>query len=265
MIVFLSAYMNLVHKSFSKKAASYQLRINKAESQLSELKVKYPPVEKEREKIESLKAECDRLSNEITEAEKNLPSRKDTSELIGEFARLATESKLVSISQKIVSKEGYNRIYVEVKLNANYSSTVAYINQIESLSPSLNVEEVEIGEPNAKAGGPASPAGPSVRLLVSSLLGETSAGEMFKARETVNALLVKRDILVSRVKPETALSEKEFKLEGITYNSESPTAIINGDVFRVDSEVKGYKIKKILPDSVVLTDGVQDHFLKMSR
>ena len=59
------------------------------------------------------------------------------------------------------------------------------------------------------------------------------------------------------------MQDSKFALEGITFNERNPSAIINGDVYVAGSELAGYKVKKILADSVVLSDGVEDHLLSL--
>jgi hypothetical protein len=59
------------------------------------------------------------------------------------------------------------------------------------------------------------------------------------------------------------MDDDKFTLEGITFDPQNPTAIINGDVFRTDSEVGGFTVKKILSNSVILSDGVKDHLLSL--
>ena len=262
LVVVFSVYMKVVHEPFAKKVQASKTNIKKAESQLAELKVKYPPIEIQREKIKSLSQECERLTDQISGIEKVLPAAKETSQLIGEFTRLAKDIKLIAIRQKIAGEGGYSRIFIEVKLNASYPNAINYIGKIESISPFIRVDEVDINESSGKS---VEEGGAPVRLVFSSLLGESTIFEVLRANDQMENLQVKRDILVSSAKPVTALSEKEFKLEGITWDSAAPTAIMNGDVIRVDSDVKGYKVKKILEDSVVLTNDIEDFVVKMNR
>ena len=261
-VILFSVYAKLIHEPFAKKAQSSKMRIKKAESQLAELKVKYPPADIQREKIKSLSVECEHLTDQVSRVEKKLPSGKETSQLIGEFTRLAKEAKLISIRQKTAPENGYNRIYIEVKLNSSYPNAINYVGRVESISPFIRVEEVEINESTGKT---IDEGGAPVRIVFSSLLGESSIFEVLKANDEAGNVTVKRDILISSAKPVQSLNEKEFKLEGITFNASTPTAIMNGDVVRVDSDVKGYKVKKILEDSIVLTNDIEDFVIKMNR
>ena len=261
-VVVFSLYFKIIHEPFAKQVQSSKIKIKRAESQLNELKIKYPPVSIQQQKIKSLSLECDRLAEEISLIEKKLPSGRETSQLIGEFTRLAREAKLMSIRQKTAADGGYNRIYIEVKLNTSYPNAINYIGKVESISPFIRVEEVDINESTGKT---IEEGGSPVRIVFSSLLGDSSIFEVLKASDQMEIPAVKRDILVSTAKPLVTLSEKEFKLEGVTYDETSPTAIVNGDVVRIDSEIKGYKVKKINESSIVLTNDIQDFVIKLNR
>lgn len=259
--VVFAVYFKLIQQPFAKEINYYKNKIKKAEKQFQELSGKYPTVESQQKRIDELNADCDRLLKQITEIEKQLPSKQETSQLIGEFTRLAQEAKLISIRQKTASKDGYNRIFVEIRLNAPYAAAIHYISRIESISPYIKIEEVAIDESKGKR---SEEGGPPVRVVVSWILGDTSVEQVLKAKEIDKTLPVGRDILVSKSKPVVELDKSDIKLEGITFNPDNPTVIINGEVFRTGSEVKGMKIKEIKRDGVVLNDGVDDHFVKVA-
>lgn len=257
----LGAYAKIVHEPFSKKVAFYQGRMSKARLQLEDLQSKMPALGPRKEKISALRTECDRLVEKMRDVEKKLPSKNDTSKLIGEFTRLAKQAKLLSIRQKVVTKDGYDRLFIEVKLNAAYAAAINYVAQLESITPFLHVEEMDINEAQGKS---VEEGGAPVRIVVSTFLGDVAGDRTLKADDAAS-VQTKRDILVSKAGPTATLSEKDFKLEGITYNEESPTAIINGEVYKINSEIKGLKVKQILPSGVVLTDGVQEHILSLNK
>ena len=259
MLVF-GAYMRMIHMVFSKSKEAQLTRIKKYNTQIKELNSKLPALDEQKARIDSLNKDCERMTEEVNKIEMKMPLRKDTSQLIGEFTRLANRAKLISIRQKVATQEGYNRILIEVTLNASYPEAIYYISRIESISPFLRVEEVDINDSKGKS---AEEGGAPVRLVVSSLLGDTAPDNVLKASEE-ELKPVKRDILISKTKPVEKLNEKDFKLEGITYNSIMPTAILNGEVFRVGAEIKGLKVKQILPDQVVLTDGSHDHVMNLN-
>ena len=63
----------------------------------------------------------------------------------------------------------------------------------------------------------------------------------------------------------TKAGKIEFKLDGITFRAQSPTAIINGDVVKIGSQIQGLTVKEIRPDSVVLIEGKEERVLSLQR
>ena len=145
-----------------------------------------------------------------------------------------------------------------MKFYSAYQDAVKYLASLESLSPFLKVEEMEILEPKGKS---VELGGSPVRLLVSCLLSDNPEGGALKA--TSPSVSVKRDILSSTSRPLQMLQESKFDLEGITFDPKNPTAIINGDVYAVGSDLEGYTVKEIRRDSVVLFDGINDHLIDL--
>ncbi len=260
-VVLFGVYWRLVHEPATKQIASYKTQIRKAQTQLKDLATKEPQDKEVAGKIRILEEEDKKMSDEIETLEKKIPSRFNVVQLVGEFTRLAKEIKLESVKQRIAKEQGYSRIFLEVKFYSTYLNAIQYIASIESISPFLRVEEMEILEPKGKT---LELGGSPVRLLVSCLLSDNPEGGVIKA-SPVSRVSGSRDILASTARPAEALNESKFSLEGITYDPKNPSAIINGDVFQVNSEVGGYKVKKILSDSVILSDGIEDHILSLKN
>jgi Tfp pilus assembly protein PilO len=258
-----SAFTRFVSAPIAKQIASYQAQINKSASQLKELSGNQKPVQDLEGRIEALRSENKELEAKAKEMEKSLPSRGNVSQLIAEFTRLAQNVKLESVKQTIAKEEGFARLFLEVKFNATYAEAIKYVSAVESISPFLRIDEMEISEPKGKA---AELGGTPMRVVVSCLLGEGEEGEqVLKATTPAEGAPMTRDILASRAKPASELRDTEYRIEGITYDPKNSTAIINGDVYQVGSEIGDYKVKTILQDGVVLTDGVEDHLLKVKR
>jgi len=246
-------YFQIIYKPLSSKITRFKFQINKSRARLNELRVKFPQIEKERQDIHSLDVECDLMLTKISGVEEALPSKKSTSRLLSELTKQAQGLKMISIRQKMDSGDEYSRIFIELKFNAPYENTVNYIKRLESISPFLAIEELDIAEPKGTT------------LVLSSLLGETPTADLFKAETDEGALEVSRDIFVSKSRPVSKVRKAELKLEGITYNFEGSTAIVNGDVLSVGSKVDNLTIKEIRPDEVILSDGVEDHILSIER
>lgn len=254
-------YIQVIHKPLSGKIRKYRFQIEKSESRLGRLRGEFPQVSQERRNINALDAECRRLLEEIAGIGKDLPSKKDASQLLSVLTKQAKDIKLISVRQKLKAGEEYSRIFFELKFNAYYKNTINYISKLESISPFLVIEELSISEPKGKR----KEEGMPTRLLLSTLLGEIPATESIKAKETGEVIEVTRDIFVSKAKPASVVRKVELKLDGITYDPRTPTAIINGEVARIGSEVETFTVKEIRYDMVILTDGIEDHILSIER
>ena len=258
-IVLFGVYWRLIQEPVAKRTASYKTQIKKSQAQLKDLTSKEPQDKEIAQKIASLEEESGGLSEQIGKLEKEIPSRFNMAQLVGEFTRLAKEVKLDSVKQRITKDQGYSRIFLEVKFYSTYLDAIQYVAAVESISPFLRVEEMEILEPKGKT---IELGGSPVRLLVSCLLSDNPEGGVLKAAESSKAA-PGRDILASGSRPSEVLEDSKFTLEGITFDQKNPTAIINGDVFKTNSEVGGFKVKKILSSSVILSDGVRDLMLNL--
>ena len=209
-------------------------------------------------KIKDLEAEEVTLSKAILDLEKKMPSQFNTSQLVGEVTGLAKEVKLESVKQRIVKEQTYSRIILEIRFYSTYLDAIKYVAAIEAISPFLRVDELEILEPVGKT---VELGGAPVKLVVSCLLGDSISEKLEPGK--AGDISLKRDILSSSSKPVEMLGDAKFVLEGITFDSRNPTAIVNGDVYATGSQLGPYKVKKIFSDSVVLTDGVEDHVLSL--
>lgn len=257
--VFFGMYMHFIDKPVSRKVAVYKSQIRSSEMQLKDLQTKIPQDALISSKIEGIGEENVKLAKEIASLEERMPSQFNTSQLVGALTSLAKEVKLESVKQRIVKEQAYSRMFLEVKFYSTYLDAVKYVAAIEAISPFMRVEEMEILEPVGKT---VELGGAPVKLVVSCLLGDSSPTTALGPGPAVHIDLA-RDILASSSKPAEELNDAKFSLEGITFDSKNPTAIVNGDVYQTGSTLGPYKVKRILSDSVVLTDGVEDHTLSL--
>ncbi len=258
---FFGVYMKYVNEPVSKTVAGYKTKMKRSEAQLRDLKTKQPQDTELTIKIEALKEGEKKLSEQLEELESMVPSRFYASQLVGEVSRLAKDVKLESVKQWIAKEQNYSRIFLEAKFYSGYVDAVTYLASIESISPYIRLEEMEMLEP---AGKTMELGGAPVKLVVSCLLSDAASVAALKKVSEPPKLNIKRDILASSSKPTATTENSKFALEGITFNSENSTAIINGDVFRVNSTLGGYKITKILESSVVLSNGAEDRILSLA-
>jgi len=259
--VVFSLYFQLFYKPLARKITRSKFQIKKSRDRLSQLQAKYPQIETQKQNIHSLEKECQSLLAQISEVEKNLPSKRSSSQFLAELTKLAKGVKIVSVRQKTEAGDEYSRIFFELKFNAAYKETINYIRRLESISEFLTIGELDISEIKAKR----SESGIGSRLILSTLLSEVSTAEMIKANQDQEDIEISRDIFISSSRPVSRTRKVELKLQGVTYSLEGSTAIINGDVVRLGSKVGDLKVKEINPDEVILTDGIEDHVLLVER
>lgn len=257
-VIGVSLYINTLYKPLSRKISRNKFQIKKSTSRLSELKANFPEVEKQKENIRNLNIECDDLLNRIVSIEKGIPSRDNISQLLAELNPKAEDLRLVSMRQRIDDGSKYSRLFIELKFNVSYKKIINYIHRVESLSPFIVTEEFDIYESKSKK-----EPGPQARLVLSTLLGDVSSFELFKAKE--EEIDIARDIFLSTAKPVIKKKEITLKLEGITYSSQGSTAIVDGDVIREGSEIGGFKVKEIRRYEIVLTDDIEEHILSVNQ
>ena len=258
--VVISAYFNIIYKPLSRNISRYQFQTKKSQSRLTDLQEKLPQLDKQRQNIHFLSSECQKMLDEISEIENTLPSKRSVSDLLTELVGLGKDLTMGSVRQKVEEGGEYSSIYIELKFNAPYINTINYLKKVESISPFLLIKELDIAEEKTKH----SMGGPTVRLILSSLLGERSTVEMLRAQES-EPLAISRNIFVSKAKPVTRAKKVDLKLEGITFNSKSPTAIVNGEVVRIGTEIDNYTVKDIRFDAVIFTEGPDEYIVNMER
>lgn len=256
----ISAYFNIVYKPLSRSISRYKIQTKKSINRLKGLQEKLPQLDKQRQNIHFLGSECQKMLDEISKIENTLPSKRNVSDLLTEIVQLGSDLEIASVRQKLDEGREYSSIYVEIKFNAPYINTINYLRKIESISPFLVIKELDITEEKTKR----TRGGPEVRLILSSLLGEIATAEMIRAQEA-EPLTISRNIFVSKAKPAVKARKIDLKLEGITYNSKNPTAIIDGKVIRIGSVVDDYTVKDIRSDVVVFSDGLEEYMIGVER
>ena len=260
MAIAISAYFNIIYKPLARSISRYKFQTTKSKNRLGGLQEKLPQLDKQRQNIHFLETQCQKMLDEISDIENTLPSKNNVSDLLTELVQLGTNLKIASVRQKLDEGKEYSSIYIELKFNAPYTNTINYLRKVESISPFLVIKELDIAEEKTKV----TRGGPAARLILSSLLGDMSTADMMRAQE-LEPLAISRNIFVSKAKPVVRAKRVDLKLDGITYNSKSPTAIVDGKVVRIGSVIDDYTVKDIRPDSVVFDDGVDEYIIGVER
>ena len=261
LVVVANLYIQLIYKPTSRRLKAYKVQLQKAGGRLEELESKLPDLTGQRSHIETLSVEFKKVEDQIKEMEEALVSRGHTTQLLGELTNQASSLDIDfdSIRQRIDRHEGYSRFFVELKFNAPYRDIANYVRRLEAISPYLIVEEIDVSEPE-KAGKAI-----AVRLVLSTLLSEAYAPEAFKAPSETPPVEMDREIFVPSKKPVSKARRAELKLMGVSWRGDKSTAIINNEVVRTGEKVDDLEVKQILPESVVLTDGVEDFVISIEH
>lgn len=107
-----------------------------------------------------------------------------------------------------------------------------------------------------------------IALTLATLLGETEAvrPEEIKEPEQVLPLKIERSPFTSKFRPaQEGKKLEEFRLLGIISSGKQPTAVINDEVYKIGDIIGNKKVKQILPDTVILTDGRESTVLTLER
>lgn len=90
-------------------------------------------------------------------------------------------------------------------------------------------------------------------------------GQYFRLEEQTSEMEIQRDPF-NKVESLAASgpAKANFTLMGISWDEESPNAIINDQIVQIGTEINGYKIIGITPDVVTLSDGIRSIELRLS-
>lgn len=235
--------------------------LQKTQDQIQVIKSKFPDIEMERKENAKLREEIESALKEVSTYEANIPSVGSVSQLLGEITRRSDGLNMdfESIRQDLKrEKEGYLRLQLDMKFTSPYSSIVNYLRRLENLSDYLTVQEIGIAQ--TKEGAPQAKTDLQLSMLLVEKGIDLTVG---KEAETPLPLAIQRDPFVSkRMEKKKA---KEFKLSGITWAGKDSTAIINDEVARVGTQIGEWKITQILPDAVMLSDGVDTVSVTLGR
>jgi len=237
------------------------------QNQLGMLKSQLPLAIKTKQEIETTKQNLKVLKLKISDIESRLISGSQEQQLLTEVIKNAQVMGIDLESVKENSKEereGFIRLYIDLKFASNYKKILTYIKGIESISPFVKIEEVSLDQSKNE---PLSTIEVSLRL--STLLSYTSdsQGQFSSAK---NAAADIGDLKRSPFTPKFITEKtkrKNLKVTGITYRSNEvdSTAIINNAIARIGDKIEGLKIERILPNSVIIDNGVEKEILKLER
>jgi len=264
--ILFSFYYNTIYKPQSSALARVKMELANVNNRLVKLKSQIPDIEKEKEILDAGKRNLDFLKAQLSSLELQLPTTGRIPQLLGELVRQAQGYSIdfVSIRPK-TSKERkeYAELIIEMKFTSTYSDFANYLNRLESLSQFLRATDIAMDE--MKDGFRAES---DVVLNLAILLGEAgkTKPEEQKALQFSAPLSIERNPFFSKFRPvQEGAKKEEFRLSGIIATGKQPTAIINDEVYKAGDIIGNKKVKQILPNMVILTDGSESTVLTLGR
>lgn len=238
-----------------------QLRFKKIKfsKKMQEIQESFPNIENQVSKIEKLRNEGNLLVRQIQGVEQKLMSKEDIPRLLGAINTLGAQVNIVSIKQRIEESPELSKLYVEVIFTAPFQQALTYINNIETVLSLLNIEKLDISRNDKNILNEITSV-----MLLSTILEPRAPRKTFNLKEASKEFSVKNDLFFSaQHKIASQTSNIDLKLEGVTYSPKNPIAIINGDVYKLNSTIQGFTVEKILPDKVVLVREGREYILQL--
>jgi len=265
--ILFSFYYNAIYKPQSSALARVKTELTNVNNRLVKLKSQIPDIQKEKEALNAAKRNLDSLKTQLSSLELQLPTTGRIPQLLGELVRQAQGYSIdfVSIRPKTSKeKKEYAELSIEMKFNSTYSDFANYLNRLESLSQFLRA--TDIGMEEMKDGFRAES---DVTLNLTTLLGETGETKPEELKESPQfaaPLSIERNPFLSKFRPaQEGVKKEEFQLSGIIASGRTPTAIINNEVYKVGDIIGNKKVKQILSNMVILTDGRKSTVLTLER
>lgn len=231
--------------------------------QRAALRADLPDLKEERGQLERQEAELEQLRQALQRQEASLPSAGALRVLLSTVSKEAQGLQVAfdSIEQHVQEDAEHPTVTIDAAFKAPYEDIVNYLRRLERMTPFLKVARLEISGPKeeAKVIG-------AVKLQLVMPLTMTRQGDELPPvldPSSVEKIALPRSPFVSRPRPDAAVVRQDIKVTGITWRGAASTAIVNNEVVRIGDQVDHLMVKQILPDKVVLTDGVDSYTIPL--
>lgn len=233
--------------------------------QVAAVKTALPDLDQERQQLQRQTEEIDLFRQELESVESRLTTSAELGILLGELTKQGEGLQVTfdSIKQSLKENPEHPEVGIEVTFMASYEDLVNYLRRVERISPFLRIARLEVAEPKE---GPKTFGKTSLMLVtplrLSHEMGILSQLPQIPLQEKVT---LPRSPFTSRKRPADETKRQALKVSGITWRGESSTAIINNEVVRRGDKIDHLTVKQILPDMVILTDGVESQAITLER
>lgn len=263
-------YFALFFKPNLNKVANLKKQSQQAKERLESLIAQFPDPEEARKQLRENYANLEEVKSQAKEVEAKLLGISSVPKLIKELINSSQGKKIdfLSVKQQVQDEEnGYSRLDVELEFDSRYEDMLVYLASIERISPFVKIEKIEVAQSQAD---PANLVTTSLKMTAiispdSQLQGQLSEGA--SAAGDARKIDLKRSPLTPAIIIGKAKKKKELKISGITFKKggAGSSAIINDSMVKEGDEVAGWKIEKIMADSVTITDGTESENLTVER
>lgn len=262
-------YFSIFLKPNINKISDLKKQNRQARKQLDSLVAQFPDPQKAEEQLKDFNKEIIEIKTRTKEIESKLLGVQSAPQLLKELIKDAQGKKIDFQSVKQViepDKSGFSKLSIELEFDSTYKDMLIYLATIEGISSLVKVEGIELAQAKSD---PANLV--SVSLKLSALLSSVSqeqTGLSLSEKQEPRAIELKRSPLMPSIKMSKAGKKlKGIKLTGITYRKTAggSSAIINDTVVKVGDEIEGYKVADISPESVIITDGMDNENLAIER
>lgn len=262
-----SFYFTLFLKPAWDDISRLKKQLQDNQNQLGLLKSQIPAFSKAKQETEKIKQNIKTLGLKVSDVESKLIGPSQEQQLLTEVIKNAQSLgvDLESVNESIKEeREGFARLYIDLKFSSNYKKVIAYTRIIESISPFVKLEGMSLSQSKNE---PVSTVEASLRISALLSYASNNRGQLSPPAKAAGADIegINRSPFTPRFIADK--TRKKLKVTGITYRGDATgsTAIINGTIARVGDQVEGAKVERILSDSVTIDNGVEKEILKLER
>lgn len=268
--VLFSFYFGVFFKPNLDKTSNLKKQNQEAKKRLESLIAQFPDSEETKKQLREYYDNLEGIKSRTKEIEGQLLGISGVPKLVKELIMNAQGKKIdfQLVKQKIEeAKDGYSRLDVELEFDSKYEDMLGYLATIERLSPFVKIDGIDVMQSKSD---PANLVTTSLNLAaIISPVSQAAPGELSAGGSQAEAkkIELKRSPLTPSIKIGKAKKEKGIKLNGITFrkNGNGSSAIIDNTVVKEGDEVEGFRVEKILPDSVTISDGSESDTLTVER
>ena len=252
--ILFSFYFRVMFQPQMRELRDFRLEIEGIENQITQLEIQIPNLPELRSDFHKAEKDLESLKDDLSKVDARLPSQGRIPNLLGELVKKASAGgvEFVSIKPKKSENKGdYQKLILDIKINAIYEDFVNYLNRLESITNLFKTIQVDIREIDDEG-----LRGKLDITLVLAILFKKTDGDDISLegkKGNVPVFNLSRNPFSSNCKVET-VEKIDLVISGITMGK-LPIAIINDEIYKIGDSIKERKIIELHPDKVVFSSG----------